>query len=106
MLTTLVRSIINILNKLIQLITKRKAVVWGIRVPQSAKKKWQWMATLMGVPANRLVLYVLNDWVQQNAALLMDREARSELAARIAAGDGPLTTRSLFIHRRRNSDLQ
>jgi hypothetical protein len=73
----------GILNALFKGILRHKSIVWGLRVPQSARKKWQLQANLMGVPANRLILYILRDWTEQNAALLLDERARSALAARI-----------------------
>jgi len=41
------------------------------------------LAAIMRVPTNRLILFVLNDWVQQNADSLTDEVARNRLANRI-----------------------
>jgi len=41
------------------------------------------VAALMRVPTNRLILFVLQDWVRQNSELLLDRQARNQLADRI-----------------------
>lgn len=74
----------SILNRLIGRKTEDKSIVWGIRVPKSAKERWLWLSDLMQVPANRLIMFVLKDWVQQNSELLLDSHARNELAGRIA----------------------
>jgi|APSaa5957512622_1039677.scaffolds.fasta_scaffold271941_1 hypothetical protein len=73
----------GILNALFKGLSRQKTIIWGLRVPQSARKKWQLQANLMGIPANRLILYILQDWVRQNAELLVDEQARSALAGRI-----------------------
>ena len=73
----------NILNRLIRRITRGKSIIWGLRVSKGVKERWQWLARLMGIPANRLVLYVLQDWAWQNRELIADRQARNALAGRI-----------------------
>jgi len=60
-----------------------KTTVWGIRVPEKVKMRWLMLAAIMRVPTNRLILFVLNDWVQQNADSLTDEVARNRLANRI-----------------------
>ena len=70
-----------------RLITHKKAVkttVWGIRVPNKFKMQWSMLAILMRIPTNHLIMYVLHDWVQQNAETLRDREARNQLADKIS----------------------
>lgn len=74
---------IGIFNRLIKRKTRDKSIVWGIRAPKSVKTRWLMLAALMGVPANRLILFVLQDWVQQNSELLLDRQARYALADHI-----------------------
>lgn len=74
----------GILNRLI---THKKAVettVWGIRVPKKVKMRWFMLAAVMRVPCNRLIVYVLQDWLRQNADMLVDDKARNQLADRIA----------------------
>lgn len=69
-----------------RLITHKKVVkttVWGIRVPEKVKMRWLMLAAIMRVPANRLILFVLNDWVKANADILLDDQARNRLADRI-----------------------
>ena len=60
-----------------------KRVVWGIRSPETVKTRWLMLAAIMRVPANRLILFVLNDWVQKNADTLTDEVTRNRLADRI-----------------------
>ena len=71
-------------NKLIGRKTKHKSIIWGIRVPKSVKERWSSLSGLMQILTNRLVMFVLQDWIQQNSELLMDSEARNELASRIS----------------------
>ena len=71
------------LDRLIGRITKHKSIIWGIRVPKSVKERWLSLSGLMQIPTNRLIMYILQDWIQQNSELLLDREARNELACRI-----------------------
>jgi|APSaa5957512622_1039677.scaffolds.fasta_scaffold97235_2 hypothetical protein len=71
------------LNRLFGRKTKQKSTVWGIRTPPKVKERWCSLSDLMQVPTNRLILYILRDWTEQNAALLLDEQMRSALAARI-----------------------
>ena len=64
--------------------SRHKSIIWGVRTPQKVKQRWLMLASLMRIPTNRLVLYILNDWAQKNSELLLDEEARNELARRIA----------------------
>ena len=41
------------------------------------------LAALMGVPTNRLIMFVLQNWLQQNGEVLLDRQARYALADHI-----------------------
>lgn len=41
------------------------------------------LAAMMRVPTNRLILFVLQDWVRQNSEILLDRQARDKLADHI-----------------------
>jgi hypothetical protein len=71
---------------IIRLLTHKKAIkttVWGIRVPEKVKTRWLFLSAIMRVPANRLITFVLNDWVQQNADILTDELARNRLADQI-----------------------
>ena len=74
----------SVLSKLIRRLTRPKSIVWGIRVPKTTKQRWCSLSTLMGIPTNRLIIFVLQDWVQQNSELLLDEQARNELAGKIA----------------------
>ena len=62
---------------------QKKNIIWGIRAPRSVKTRWTLLSLVMRVPANRLVTYVLQDWVQQNADILLNDEARNKLAEHI-----------------------
>jgi len=73
----------DILDRLVRRKTPDKSVVWGVRAPETAKIRWLTLAALMGIPANRLVLFALQDWVRQNGDTLLDSEARNKLADRI-----------------------
>ena len=73
----------NILRRLIKRKEQEKQIVWGIRVSRKVKSQWQMLAAIMRVPTNRLILYVLTDWVQQNANVLTDEVDRNRLAQRI-----------------------
>jgi hypothetical protein len=74
----------SIVDRLIKRITRGKSIIWGLRVPKGVKERWFKMAGLMGIPTNRLVLFVLKDWAQQNSEQLIDDAARNKLADRIA----------------------
>ncbi len=41
------------------------------------------MSSIMRVPCNRLILYILTDWAQANADILRDDRARNRLADKI-----------------------
>ena len=41
------------------------------------------LAALMGMPTNRLILFVLQNWLQQNGEVLLDRQARHALVDHI-----------------------
>ena len=71
------------MNILRRLIKQEKQIVWGIRVPMRVKMQWCMLAAILRVPTNRLILYVLKDWVQQNANVLTDDVSRNRLAQRI-----------------------
>lgn len=73
----------NILRKLIKQKEQEKQIVWGIRVPQKAKMQWCMLAAILRVPTNRLILYVLQDWIQRNADVLTDDVSRNRLAQKI-----------------------
>jgi len=73
----------NILRRLIKQKEQEKQIVWGIRVSRKVKNQWQILAAIMRVPTNRLILYVLQDWVQQNANVLTDGVGRNRLAQKI-----------------------
>ena len=73
----------RLIDKLFAHKRQEEQVVWGIRVPEKVKMRWLILASLMRVPCNRLVLFVLQDWTRQNADTLLDREARNQLAYRI-----------------------
>ena len=73
----------NILRRLIKQKEQEKQIVWGIRVARKVKNQWQILDAIMRVPTNRLILYVLQDWVQQNADVLTDEASRNRLAQKI-----------------------
>jgi len=64
--------------------SRHKSIIWGIRTPPKVKQRWLMLASLMGVPTNRLILFILKDWAQKNSELLLDEQARNKLARRIA----------------------
>jgi len=69
-----------------RLITHKKAIkttVWGIRVPEKVKMRWLMLSAIMRVPCNRLILFILSDWARQNADILLDDQARNQLADKI-----------------------
>ena len=73
----------TLIDKLFTHKRQEKQVIWGIRVPKNVKSRWQILATFMRVPTNRLILFILNNWVQQNAKILVNREDRNQLADKI-----------------------
>ena len=73
----------SIFDRLIKRKTRDKSIIWGIRAPKSVKTRWLMLAALMRVPTNRLILFVLQDWVRQNNEVLLDRQARDALAEHI-----------------------
>lgn len=62
-------------------------IVWGIRVPTVLKRKWMSLAGIIGVPANRLVAFVLEDWFRKNVAVLREKEGRYRLSQLILRQD-------------------
>ena len=73
----------SIIDRLIRRKTLGKSIIWGIRTPGTVKKRWSILAALLRVPTNRLILWVLQDWAKQHADILLDLEARKQLADRI-----------------------
>lgn len=71
------------LQKIFRHKQRDKRVVWGIRSPETMKTRWLMLAAIMRVPANRLILFVLNDWAKSNADILLDDQARNRLVDRI-----------------------
>ena len=47
------------------------------------RASWGVMAGFMGVPTNRLVYYILGDWVKHNQKLLHDEKLRARLATEV-----------------------
>ena len=62
---------------------KTKSIVWGIRVPLHVRNRWITMSTLMRVPCNRLILFIMKDWAKRNASTLLNDRGRDRLANRI-----------------------
>jgi hypothetical protein len=60
---------------------KSKTVIWGIRVPMAVRNRWKIIAELMGIPSNRLVHFILNEWANNNQNLLLDEQLRARLAS-------------------------
>ena len=73
----------SIFGRLIRRKTQDQSIIWGIRAPKSVKIRWLMLAALMRIPTNRLILFVLQDWVRQNADTLLDTGPRNRLADRI-----------------------
>lgn len=51
-------------------------IVWGMRVPTVLKRHWMSLAGIIGVPANRLVAFVLEDWFKKNVEVFREKEGR------------------------------
>ena len=62
-------------------------IVWGIRVQRTLKRHWMSLAGIIGVPANRLVAYVLEDWFKKNIELFSEKEGRYRLSQLILRQD-------------------
>lgn len=62
---------------------KNKSIVWGLRMPIAVRSRWQIIAGLIGIPCNRLVLFILKDWANKNQNLLLDETLRARLASMI-----------------------
>ena len=73
----------GIFDRLVKRETQDPSIVWGIRATRKTMLRWKLLAALMRVPANRLVLYALEEWLQQNAEVLQSDEARNRLADKI-----------------------
>lgn len=73
----------DIIHRLITHKKQDESIIWGIRVPEKAKMRWLMLAALMRIPTNRLILFVLQDWAKANADILLNDEARNQLADRI-----------------------
>lgn len=74
---------LSVLKRLTRHNKSPKTTIWGVRVPENTKIRWRMLATVMRVPVNRLVTYVLRDWIQKNADTLLSDESRNKLADRI-----------------------
>ena len=57
--------------------------VWGIRSPDSIRMRWISISRILGVPCNRLILFILKDWAIRNREVLLDEDGRKELSSRI-----------------------
>lgn len=57
--------------------------VWGIRAPDSVKDRWISLSIVLGVPCNRLILFILKDWLILNGEKLKSKEIREQFANRI-----------------------
>lgn len=73
----------DIIHRLFRQKQSIKTTVWGIRVPEKVKMRWLFLSAAMRVPTNRLILFVLQDWVRQNSDLLMNDTERNRLADHI-----------------------
>ena len=67
----------DVINRFIRRKRPIKTTIWGIRVPQKVKIRWLMMSAMMRVPTNRLILFVLNDWAQDNSDTLLDEQSRN-----------------------------
>ena len=70
-------------------------IVWGIRVPTVLKRDWMSLAGIIGVPANRLVAFVLEDWFKKNVAVFREKEGRYALSQLILRQDQSASGRVL-----------
>jgi len=73
----------GILDMLMKRNTQDVSIVWGIRSTRKTTLRWKLLAAVMRVPTNRLVLYALQDWMESNAVVLQNEEARNRLADKI-----------------------
>ena len=73
----------GILDRIIRHKEPIKTTVWGIRVPKKVKIRWLILSAVLRVPTNRLVAFALTDWLKTNADMLVDDQARNQLADRI-----------------------
>ena len=73
----------GILDRIISHKEPIKTMVWGIRVPKKVKIRWLILSAVLRVPTNRLIMFILNDWVRQNTEMLVDDKARNQLADKI-----------------------
>ena len=62
-------------------------IVWGIRVPTVLKRDWMSLAGIIGVPANRLVAFVLEDWFKKNVAVFREKEGGYRLSQLVLRQD-------------------
>lgn len=62
-------------------------IVWGIRVPTVLKRNWMSLAGIIGVPVNRLVAFVLEDWFKKNVEVFREKEGRYRLSHLILRQD-------------------
>ena len=58
-------------------------IVWGIRAPESVRIRWTKLSEILGVPCNRLILFIITDWLIRNSDNLFEEEWRVELANNI-----------------------
>ena len=55
--------------------------VWGIRAPNIVRDRWIALSRIIGVPCNRLILFILKDWSIRNKDILLSGERRKKLAS-------------------------
>jgi hypothetical protein len=60
---------------------RSQSIVWGLRMPIEVRSRWKVISGLMGVPCNRLILFILKDWANKNQNLLLSEELRARLAS-------------------------
>jgi hypothetical protein len=57
----------------------KATVIWGVRINSVWKRRWQNLALILGVPAGRLITYVLLQWIENNPGILRDAATRRKL---------------------------
>ncbi len=66
-----------------------KMVTWKVVVPESTQDRYRLIASLGGVPADRLVTYVLDDWTRKNRSLLAEDNLTARLKGMVSSTPGP-----------------
>ena len=57
----------------------KESVVLGIRMSKETRQSWHELAELLGVPTNRMLMFIVKSWAMGHFEQLSDGNARKKL---------------------------